>query len=640
MPSLRISLPGQGPATYRLYKPITTLGEGPENDVVLHAPGVAATHAHIHFDGSGYHIAELERDAEIYVNGKRRKRHRLEHGDQVRIGSAEVLFRLREDPREAQDGDGAGVRGPAAGPGAAARAGAAGGLAGVAPAGSGESALQRTTEIGAYRKLYEFSEKLLGQYALGDLLESLMDHCVNITRADKGFLILAEGDDFTVKVARNLHRENITDAKMHLSDSIVAKVIAQRSPVIVSDAINDNDVEFSGSRSVMDLKLCSVMCVPLSERGNLLGVIYVGNDRVIDLFTPQTLEVLVIFAAQASLILRNALLVNELKLDNRVLTEKLEAMRFGEIIGACPQMQEVFKKVRKIASTDISVLITGESGTGKELIAREIHDRSARAKGPFIAINCGAIPENLLESELFGHVRGAFTGATATRPGKFQAASTGTLFLDEIGEMPVNLQVKILRALQEKMVQRVGESRPEPVDIRIIAATNKRLEEEIRGGRFREDLYYRLNVVNLHLPPLRERGDDILVIAKYLLSKFAQEYSSRVKGFTPNAAIALKKYPWPGNIRQLENHIKKAVVLADKVLIGPEDMDLTAAELPPIVPLAQAKEDFQRRYINEVLLRNNGNRTKTARDLGVDPRTIFRHLEKEGDEDGLGEQVE
>jgi transcriptional regulator with GAF, ATPase, and Fis domain len=378
------------------------------------------------------------------------------------------------------------------------------------------------------------------------------------------------------------------------------------------------------------------MCVPLLERGNLLGCLYVGSSQVTHLFDGSQLEVLTIFAAQASLLIRNALLVNELKLDNKLLSEKLESMRFGDIIGACPAMQDVFRKVQKVAGTDISVLITGETGTGKELIAREIHRRSNRSKGPFVTINCGAIPENLLESELFGHVKGAFTGAVANKPGKFHAADGGTLFLDEIGELPLNLQVKLLRALQEKVVVRVGDTRPEHVDIRVLAATNRNLEGEIKANRFREDLYYRLNVVNIHNPPLRDRGDDMLVIAKYLLSRYATEYGGVVKGFSPNAIIAVKKFSWPGNIRQLENHIKKACVLADKALLGPEDLGLTADVLPAVLPLAEAKEKFQREYINQVLELNNGNRTKTARDLGVDPRTIFRHLEKEDGDEGEG----
>ncbi len=245
-----------------------------------------------------------------------------------------------------------------------------------------------------------------------------------------------------------------------------------------------------------------------------------------------------------------------------------------------------------------------------------------------MAGNCGAIPDARLESELFGHVKGAFTGAIASRQGRFQVAAGGTLFLDEIAEMPPGLQVKILRALQERAVTRVGESRAEPVDLRIIAATNRVLEQEIERGTFREDLYYRLNVVSIRLPPLRERGDDVAVMARYFLQRYAREFSSRVRGFTPGALVALKKYAWPGNVRELENRVKKAVVLADRAMVSAEDLDLSPEVLEPTLPLAQATREFQKRYVNEVLERNTGNRTKTAKDLGVDPRTIFRHLER------------
>jgi transcriptional regulator with GAF, ATPase, and Fis domain len=441
-----------------------------------------------------------------------------------------------------------------------------------------------------------------------------------------------ESGEPVVKVARNLRRETLTDAVSQLSDSILARVVKTRKPIIISDALSDD--EFKNSLSVVNLKLTSVMCVPLLERGNMLGVIYVGNDNVAQLFDESHLEVLTIFAAQASLLIRNALLVNELQLDKRSLVEQIERIRFGEILGSSARMQEVFRKVQKVATTDISVLVTGETGTGKELIARELHNRSQRAKGPFITINCGAIPENLLESELFGHVRGAFTGAVTTKTGRFQAANHGTLFLDEIGEMPIALQVKILRALQERVVVKVGDTATETVDIRVLAATNRDLEAEIKAGRFREDLYYRLNVVHLHLPALRDRGDDIVVLARYMVSRYAPEYGGKVKGLTPNAIAAIKRHRWPGNIRELENRIKKAVVLADKALLGPEDLDLSPDDLPTILPLADAKEKFQRDYINEILALNDGNRTKTARDLGVDPRTVFRHLEKE--EGGTG----
>jgi transcriptional regulator with PAS, ATPase and Fis domain len=371
------------------------------------------------------------------------------------------------------------------------------------------------------------------------------------------------------------------------------------------------------------------MCAPLVAQGHVTGAMYVGNDRVKGLFERSQLDVLSIFAGQASLILQNAMLLSALRADKEKLAAELKDKRFGEIIGVCPSMMEVFRKLQKVSTTDISVLITGETGTGKELIAREIHRRSNRSTGPFIVINCGAIPENLIESELFGHVKGAFTGAIASRPGKFQTADKGTLFLDEIGELPLNLQVKLLRALQERIVFRVGDSRPEKVDIRVVAATNRVLEEEIRAGRFREDLYYRLNVVNVWLPPLRERGDDVLIIAKALLSKYADELKSAVHGFTPQALAAIKKYAWPGNIRQVENRIKKALVLCEGSLLGPEDLDLGETGDNPILPLEKAKEEFQRKYVLDVLERNNGNRTQTARDLGVDPRTVFRYLERE-----------
>ncbi|MBK7072655.1 MAG: sigma 54-interacting transcriptional regulator [Myxococcales bacterium] len=603
MPSLRTTAPGRPPTVYHLYKKITSIGSGPDNDVVLPDPLIGDTYASIHFDGQTYTITTLARKAEVVVNGKKRGKHKLSHDDKLVIGSCELRFALIDEAPPAED-----------------------------------EAAQTVADLDAYGKLYDFSEKLMQKRELGELLDTLMDLVIEITSADKGFLILMEGDTFDVKIARNLRKENIADAVSQLSDSIVAKVVASRRPVIISDAMHDT--EFAAAKSVMQLRLSSVICVPLLDRGRLLGIIYVGNDSIVDLFQEATMRVLTVFAAQASLIVANALLLNELQVDNKKLAERLEAVRFGEIVGTSPPMQAVYRKVEKIAPTDISVLITGETGTGKELIAREIHTRSPRAGKPFVTINCGAIPENLLESELFGHVKGAFTGAVANKLGKFQSADGGTLFLDEVGEMPLELQVKLLRAIQERVVVRVGDTRSESVDIRILTATNRDLEKEIAGGRFREDLYYRLNVVNLQLPPLRARGEDVIVIARYLLSRYTREFDAKVKGFSPNATVAMRKHAWPGNIRELENRIKKAIVLAESTVIGPDDLGLSADNLPAILTLAEAKDKFQREYINEVLAVNNGNRTKTARDLGVDPRTIFRHLEKEagdGYDEGMPE---
>ncbi|UJR86175.1 sigma 54-interacting transcriptional regulator [Sandaracinus amylolyticus] len=594
MPSLKWIRPEGRPKVYSIFKKLTSIGRAGGNDIPIEDRSLAEYHAQIVFDGREFNLNEVDREGEILINGKKKRRCKIQHADRLTLGGVELVFSAFD---ESVDRDGP----------------------------SSDEDASVAAELSGLRKLHELSMRLMQSRSMQEQLELLMDTVLEATHASKGFLVLLENGDTKISVARHLAGRPLPEAEQLLSDSIVKKVLESRQPLIVSDAVNDTF--FGASQSVMNLQLASVMCAPLIAQGQLLGLIYVGNDSVRGLFEESSLDVLTIFASQASLLLQNAMLLDQLRSDRDQLAEQLNERRFGDIVGTNPSLVEVFRKVEKVASTDISVLITGETGTGKELIAREIHRRSPRHAGPFVVVNCGAIPENLMESELFGHVRGAFTGAIATRQGKFQAASGGTLFLDEIGEMPLSLQVKLLRALQEKVVVKVGDTKAERVDIRVVAATNRNLEDEIRKSAFREDLYYRLNVVNLHLPPLRERGDDVLVLAKFFLAKYAEELNPKVKGFTPNALIAIRKYEWPGNIRQLENRIKKAIVLCDKTLVGPEDMDLFPEALQPIMTLTQAREDFQRRYILEVLERNNGNRTKTARDLGVDPRTIFRYLE-------------
>ncbi len=601
MPSLTFTTPAGEQKTIQLYKNLTSVGSSEECDVWIRGDDkVADTHATIVFDGRTFSVKSAARWHAVFVNEKRRKSAKLEHRDVLRVGGTELNVSLVDEEEKARNK-------------------AAGGAPLIA-----EGTIE---QVNAYRKVYEFSERLLGNYDLTSLLRDLLDTVIDTTGADKGFLILCNEDQLNVPTARTAERKDISDPEEMLSDSIVQRCIRERKPLIISDALQDEN--WNASLSVVRLKLCSVMCVPLVDRGSLLGVLYVGNDNIVDMFAGADLEVLTIFASQASLILRNALLVNELKLEAARLKEELDETRFGEIIGTCDSIKDVFKRVTKVAATDIGVLITGETGTGKELIAGEIHRRSPRVDGPFVTINCGAIPENLLESELFGHVRGAFTGATQNKPGKFHAAHKGTLFLDEIGEMPLNLQVKILRSIQDRMVTRVGDTKTQEVDIRIVAATNRNLVEEIKAGRFREDLYYRLNVVAIDLPPLRERGDDVTLLARYFLAKYGVEFDRRTKGFSPNAVAAMRRYHWPGNIREMENKLKRAVILSDKAMIGPKDLELSEDILVPVLQLSDAKEEFQRRYINQVLKRNDGNRTKTAKDLGVDPRTIFRHLEKE-----------
>ena len=595
MPSLLVFPPrARMPLAVPIVKKITTFGSDSSNDVVLDDPAVEGHHGHILFDGKRFEVGALDPGGDIVIAGKRRRSHRLEENTIFVVGDTSLQFKLYD--LETAEG-------------------------GARPAGED-----------VFRTLLEFSQKLMSLRSVDEVLGELLDQVIALTEADRGFVLLIDGGEARVRVARGIDRRDLGPDEHTLSDSIIARVLETGQPVILKDALHDRD--FSTSESVINLRLCSVMCVPLQARGSTHGLIYVGNDNVVNLFGEHALEVLTVYAAQAGLILRNAMLLNELEDDNARLQKILKEMRFGEIIGSCPSMLDIYKKIERVATTDISVLILGETGTGKELVAKEIHARSDRAGGPFVVINCGAIPESLLESELFGHVRGSFTGAVATTTGKFQAANKGTLFLDEIGELPLNLQVKLLRALQERQVTKVGDTKPEKVDIRIVAATNKLLLEEVKRGRFREDLYYRLNVISLFLPPLRERGDDVRFIARYLLNRYVEEFGApHIQGFSTEAVGALRRHEWPGNIRELENRVKKAVVFCQSTHITPADMDLNEDDLPPVLPLAAAKERYQRDYINLVLALNDGNRTQTARMLDVDPRTIFRHLEKERDDD-------
>jgi two-component system, NtrC family, response regulator len=317
-------------------------------------------------------------------------------------------------------------------------------------------------------------------------------------------------------------------------------------------------------------------------------------------------------------------------LEERNLAERVS---FEDIIGSSAPMQEIFATVRKVSGTDVPVLITGESGTGKELIANAIHNLSRRNNGPFIAINCGAIPDTLLESELFGHEKGSFTGATTQRRGKLEYANGGTLFLDEIGDLVPELQVKILRFLQEKVIERVGGRQLIPVDSRVIAATNLNLEEQVKANRFREDLYFRLAVVKMSLPPLRERSEDVIQLAEHLALAFSKELKKPPKKFSRQALDAIRKHSWPGNVRELQNRVKRALVLADGSSIGPAELELepvTGSANAASSTLKEAKEALERDILANTLRENNGNISKTAKALGISRPTLYDLMSRYG----------
>jgi two-component system NtrC family response regulator len=329
-------------------------------------------------------------------------------------------------------------------------------------------------------------------------------------------------------------------------------------------------------------------------------------------------------------IIRRALYVYQLEQESRALQQQLQQEAFEGMLGTSSQMQDIFATIRRVATTDVPVVISGDSGTGKELVARAIHRRSARQDGPFVAINCGAIPDHLLESELFGHEKGAFTGAHTQRQGRFELAQGGTLFLDEIGELSLPLQVKLLRFLQEHQIERLGGRRPIDVDTRVLAATNIDLKHAINKGAFREDLYYRLGVVHLHLPPLRNRGEDVVLLARALLKRFAAQMQTGVGDFDKRALLAMQAYSWPGNVRELENRLQRALIMANGPQVTPEDLELPAADVQQGPPrtLREARETVEKELIVQALARNDGNITRTAAELDVSRPTLHDMLKK------------
>ncbi|MGB8276206.1 MAG: PEP-CTERM-box response regulator transcription factor [Alphaproteobacteria bacterium] len=334
-----------------------------------------------------------------------------------------------------------------------------------------------------------------------------------------------------------------------------------------------------------------------------------------------------------ALIVERAFRLHQLEDENRRLMASEASSPLHGIIAASSQMLKVCRMVEKVAGSDVGVLFLGESGTGKEILARALHDLSARRKGPFVAINCAAIPETLLESELFGYEKGAFTGAVKQTLGKVETAQGGTLFLDEIGDLPLSLQVKLLRFLQDKIIERIGGRRELPVDVRVVCATNQNLSELIGAGRFREDLYYRLTEIVVDIPPLRDRDGDAVLVAKYLLHKFSRAHGRNIRGFSDEAVAAIAHYPWPGNVRELENRIKRAVIMAEGRRLTPADLGFAAEETVAALTLKDVREDAERRAIRQAFSQVDGNISKAAKILGISRPTLYNLMREYGIEE-------
>jgi len=339
---------------------------------------------------------------------------------------------------------------------------------------------------------------------------------------------------------------------------------------------------------------------------------------------------------ELKVILKRAFHLADIEIENSRLQNSIDhnGLTPGGIIGISPSMLEVFTSIRKVASSEVAVLITGESGTGKELVAKAIHELSPRKSKEFIAINCGAIPENLLESELFGYEKGAYSGANARVQGKVEFANKGTLFLDEIGELPLNLQVKLLRFLQEKTIQRVGGRENITVDARIIAATNRDIIKETEAGSFREDLFYRLSVIHIKLPALRERREDIMLLANYFLHRYVKEFGKKARHFSPDSVKLLESYEWPGNVRELENKVQRAVIMTDSSIIEPESLDFSIKTVHEGIhsfinlTLKDAREFVEREMVIAAIDNQRNNMAKASEALGISRPTLYDLLKK------------
>jgi Nif-specific regulatory protein len=408
--------------------------------------------------------------------------------------------------------------------------------------------------------------------------------------------------------------------KLEVSRTIVHKVLNEGVSIMTVNA--QEDTQFEKAKSIRQYNIRSAICAPLLFREEILGVVYLDNRGSVGSFSQDDQMFLIALCHQAGVALGNARLHRRVVQENVWLENTLKP-KF-QILGEAEKMKRVFDIIKKVAPTNITVLVQGETGTGKELVAKAIHTLSPRREFAFVPVNCAAIPRELIESELFGHEKGAFTGATSAREGKFQSAHGGTIFLDEIGDMSLDLQAKILRILEDKELQRVGGNKSISVDVRIIAATNKDLAKAVEEGTFREDLFYRLNVVAVMLPPLKERKKDIIPLAEYFIA-------GRVKKISSKAKRLLESYDWPGNIRELRNCVDRAVVLGDGKVIQPEDLPYTFRKGGQVIPAPLERLDhIEEDHIVRVLRYTNWNKSDAARILGITRQTLDNKIKRYG----------
>ena len=485
--------------------------------------------------------------------------------------------------------------------------------------------------------LYEITRHLASATSLQDCLEKIVTTLAEHKDMDNGTvsIINPTTGELEIEVAHGISAEAKRRGRYKLGEGITGKVVATGEPILVPQ-IGDEPLFLNRTRTRGDerKKKSSFLCVPIIADQHSIGALSI--DRVyaggFGSESEQDLRFLTVVSRLIAETVQRIQRVNEeqeaLHQENRKLRRELSARnRIEEIIGNSSRMQEVFDMVHRVADSNATVLLRGESGTGKTLVAKALHHNSSRAAGPFVVVNCSALPETLLESELFGHEKGAFTGAVESKKGRFELAEGGTLFLDEIGEISQPVQLKLLNVIQERTFQRLGSPRLMTADIRLVAATNRDLEKAVQEGAFREDLYYRLNVFPVYLPPLRERRTDILLLAEYFLEKYAQENGKEIKRISTPAIDLLIQYHWPGNVRELQNCMERAVLICDgpaiqSIHLPPSLQSADSVHTSKPLSLTTAVENFERELIIDALKKNNGNQTRAAKSLDTSLRII------------------
>jgi Nif-specific regulatory protein len=467
---------------------------------------------------------------------------------------------------------------------------------------------------------------------LSHILESAARFCGGET--SRLLLLDKEKQELYLETALGIKGQDVKRYTLKPEEGIAGWVVQHNKTLSINDVDNDKRHQRRISRE-LNYPLTNVIAVPMRLKNECIGVIEVMNKADRKPFGEEDVEWVEIFATQAALTITNARNIERAQSEIQLLRDQIKNdQRYHTFIAKSPVIQEKLEIIDRVAKTDSSVLILGESGVGKELFAEQIHLRSPRSNAPFIRVNCAAIPEGLLESELFGHVKGAFTNAIANRQGRFEMADGGTIFLDEIADIPLALQAKLLRVIQERTFEKVGSDVSITVNVRILAATNKDIEAQVEKGEFRNDLYYRLNVLPLFIPPLRQRPEDIPELASFFLKKFMVETKKQFEGFSDKAMKAMLSYFWPGNIRELENSVERACVIGKSRWIQQEDLFLNST--PAVISeqeeggrdLKNAINSFKAYFIHKVLEEHNWNQTETARELGIQ-RTYLSRLIKE-----------